>query len=759
MDGRDHGRRTATEAFRAHRIAVLVDPVCRWAMAAGIGWVVAYRLMLTAVAGSDGVWVVSDVIYLIPITLAVWTAARAGRRRRAGGRSALVWRWIAVSNVFWLVGEIAWSLHGHGSSPPVGAALGALRPFDTDSGLGVVAEWVADIGYTLSYMALTPAAMLGFDRTRGLWRLRGLLDAALVALGAGAIGWHLLDDARGGPATAESGAALTQALALAYPVCGLLFVVALLSVALAGHKGLPCSLILAAAAISAGAVSDAGFARLTLLGGYTETSWENLGWQLQAVLLALGGFLANRHPDVDPPPARWDRDRAFWAVLASGLAIAVLIGLDQREDGRIGTGWLIVGALIMIGLLARQALITRDRTHLAHELRIAMQEQERLAVTDSLTGLYNRRFLQAQLGLEIRRAARDSAPVGLILVDLDRFTLVNESYGPAIGDAVLVQAADRLRTGARHGDVLARYGGEEFACLLPGANEETALEIAERLRQLLRATPIAVGAGGTVALTASLGVAALDRSRSNGRDLSGSNGRDDGLEQLLQDADNALTAAKERGRDRVVVAGRASRPDDDLDVPAELAWLADRVDRVLGGREHSTAVARWCLLVGGYLALDHVELRQVVAAGRLHDIGRFALDPAIIRSTGPLTETEWDAVRRHPEEGARLLFGVGGHAGMAALAPLVEAHHERWDGQGYPRGLAGDAIPLGARIIAVCDSWAAMRVDRPYAVALSVPEARAELMRGRGTQFDPIVANAFLAVLDQDLIDEPGPLP
>ncbi|MFI5953358.1 HD-GYP domain-containing protein [Cryptosporangium sp. NPDC051539] len=166
-------------------------------------------------------------------------------------------------------------------------------------------------------------------------------------------------------------------------------------------------------------------------------------------------------------------------------------------------------------------------------------------------------------------------------------------------------------------------------------------------------------------------------------------------------------------------------------------------------------MARWALLVGSYLALEHVELRQVVAAGRLHDIGKFGVGAAILRKTDPLTEAEWSALRCHPEEGARLLRGVGGHA---ALAPLVAAHHERWDGLGYPEGLKGEAIPLGARIIAVCDSWAAMRVDRPYAPALDARAAREEIERARGAQFDPIVVDAFLALLDQELIDDPAPL-
>lgn len=377
-------------------------------------------------------------------------------------------------------------------------------------------------------------------------------------------------------------------------------------------------------------------------------------------------------------------------------------------------------------------------------------------MTDGLTGLYNRPFFQALLGVEARRALHGNGRAALILVDLDAFSNINEQHGWAAGDAVLVQVADRLRIAARPGDVLARYGVEEFACLLPQTDEEAAMEVAERFRQALRRTSIVVGSSASVAMTGSFGVATAAGLTTDALADDGGEPMLD-MERLVRDADRALSDAKDRGGDRVVVAGRADRRTlaDDVDVPAELAWLADRVDRVLSDHEHSTAVARWCLLVGGYLALDHIELRQVVAAGRLCDIGKFGVGAAILRKTEPLTDAEWGALRCHPEEGARLLRGVGGHA---ALAPLVAAHHERWDGLGYPEGIKGEDIPLGARIIAVCDSWAAMRVDRPYAPALDTRAARDEIERARGSQFDPIVVDAFLALLDQDLIDDPLPL-
>lgn len=731
-------QQSVAAAFRAHRRAVCRDTICRWSAVAGLGWLVAYQLCAWGASGSAAVPLVTDGLYLLPILTAAVVAVFAARATE--GRIAVVWRWLAASNVCWLAGEAIWSVAGVWS-----ARDKTVASTQTDASLPA-----ADVVYMLAYVLLVPAAWFGFVQTRRIWQIRALLDAALVVLAVGAVAWRLI----GVPDPAA-----TDILAdLAYPMVGLVFVLALAAAGLSGHRGIPCSILLAIVGFTVGIVADVCYSVADANDSYSDASLINLGWQAQAVMLTLAGLAAVRHPDVEPPTQRLDHDRAFGAVLVSGLVVAHLVALDQLRDGHVDTVWLMVTGLVLAGLLARQVLTTRERTQLAHRLEIALREQQRTAVTDGLTGLYNRPFFQALLGVEARRALHGNGRAGLILVDLDAFARINEHHGGAVGDAVLVQVADRLRIAARPGDVLARYGGEEFACLLPQTGEEAAMEVAERFRQALRRTSIVAGSGAMVAVTGSFGVATIAGEPPD--DAVAPDGVAElslDMDRLVRDADRALTDAKERGGDRVVVAGRAGRRTvaDDRDVPAELAWLADRVDRVLSDHEHSTAVARWCLLVGGYLALDHIELRQVVAAGRLHDIGKFAVGAAILRKAAPLTEAEWGALRCHPEEGARLLRGVGGHA---ALAPLVAAHHERWDGLGYPEGLAGEVIPLGARIIAVCDSWAAMRVDRPYAPALSQCQARDEIERSRGTQFDPIVVDAFLALLDQDLIDDPAPL-
>ncbi|BCJ75079.1 hypothetical protein CS0771_46230 [Catellatospora sp. IY07-71] len=196
--------------------------------------------------------------------------------------------------------------------------------------------------------------------------------------------------------------------------------------------------------------------------------------------------------------------------------------------------------------------------------------------------------------------------------------------------------------------------------------------------------------------------------------------------------------------------------DVESELPPQLLWLADKIDTVLGEGEHAVAVARWAARTAARMGLDGQAQLRTAAAARLHDIGKICIDGSLLAKPGRLTASEWEEMRRHPDEGARLIVEL---ADRPDLAPLVAAHHERYDGAGYPRGLTGADIPIEARIISVCDAWATMRVDRPYARALGVTQAREELKSGRGTQFDPAAVDAFLDLVDEGAIDEPALLP
>jgi putative nucleotidyltransferase with HDIG domain len=226
----------------------------------------------------------------------------------------------------------------------------------------------------------------------------------------------------------------------------------------------------------------------------------------------------------------------------------------------------------------------------------------------------------------------------------------------------------------------------------------------------------------------------------------------DSAAELVRDANRALFAAKRLGRDRCVVhhsetlamldALADDRAGDQL---AAAMLLAETLDmRDVATARHSETVGRYAEQIAQELGLEPVQVERVRVAGVLHDIGKLGISDAVLLKPGSLERHEWAEIMRHPELGARILE----HANLRDVASWVLSHHERLDGSGYPRALAGSAIPLEGRILAVADAYEAMTADRPYRRALTPDEARAELRRGAGTQFDPDVVAAFERVLD-----------
>jgi diguanylate cyclase (GGDEF)-like protein/putative nucleotidyltransferase with HDIG domain len=363
----------------------------------------------------------------------------------------------------------------------------------------------------------------------------------------------------------------------------------------------------------------------------------------------------------------------------------------------------------------------------AIEAARALEQMRDLAELDPLTGLRNRRGFEH--GLDARRD-----PMALLICDLDHFKRVNDTLGHPAGDEVLRRFADLLRACTREDDAAIRLGGEEFALVLSGVGEREALTVAERLRR-----EVAVEFRDfPVPISVSVGIA--------------DSGPCDGPESLVRAANRALFAAKRLGRDRCVVhhaetlAMLDALADDRAGEQLEAAMLlAETLDlRDVATARHSETVGRYAERIADELGLAPDQIERVRVAGVLHDIGKLGISDAVLLKPGGLELSEWEEIRRHPEMGARILE----HANLRDVATWVLAHHERIDGRGYPHGLAGDSIPLEGRILAVADAYEAMTADRPYRRALPEAEARNELVRGAGTQFDAEVVAAFLRVLD-----------
>jgi diguanylate cyclase (GGDEF)-like protein len=221
--------------------------------------------------------------------------------------------------------------------------------------------------------------------------------------------------------------------------------------------------------------------------------------------------------------------------------------------------------------------------------------------------------------------------------------------------------------------------------------------------------------------------------------LSGRRPNDDELGVLVAVADHAAVS--------LAHAQRAGAADDRvaqerLDAVMLLAETLDLRDA--GTARHSQTVGEYARLTAEELGLPHARVERIHAAGVLHDLGKLAIADAILHKPGALDDAEWREIKRHPDVGARILE----HAGLSDIAGWVRAHHERIDGRGYPLGVTGSAIPLEARILAVADAYEAMCTDRPYRTGMDASDARDELLRGSGTQFDPEVVEAFLRAVD-----------
>ncbi|HYM53646.1 MAG TPA: diguanylate cyclase [Candidatus Dormibacteraeota bacterium] len=475
------------------------------------------------------------------------------------------------------------------------------------------------------------------------------------------------------------------------------------------------------------------------------------------------------------------RALGFMAPLAVALTIAVVMGLTTISNGQHRVLLLALVALAAIAGMTSMALaawsyvgwrlnriaraleetleadapIRLGESGIPAERRLARAfnaasgafvQVEARATHDRLTGVANRETLLTTLAAEVERAARHHKWLSVAFIDIDRFKPVNDTYGHNAGDAVLRQIASLIADNVRASDLFGRYGGEEFMLILPETTPAEAVVLAEKLRTLVMQQPLVIAGKQQLQLTISSGVA-------------GEIGSQLQVDALVDQADAAMYAAKSLGRNRTYLYRaidenalvRRSPISNERRAAASAIgqWASDTATEalasVLAPQPHhrgrpSDMIASLATGIALELGLPREEIDRIRIASLLHDLGKLAVPSEILDKPSSLSAGEWQAIGEHPRIGQLILEQA---SSLREAIPVVLHHHERFNGGGYPHGLRGNEIPLGARIVAVADAYHAMIHNRPYKTARTHAQALSELRENAGTQFDPEVVNIF----------------
>lgn len=338
------------------------------------------------------------------------------------------------------------------------------------------------------------------------------------------------------------------------------------------------------------------------------------------------------------------------------------------------------------------------------------ERQERiefLSYHDQLTGLYNRRFFEEELR---RLDTKRNLPLTLVMGDINGLKLTNDAFGHLAGDRLLRRVAAVIKHNCRADDIIARVGGDEFIILLPKTEADEAQKMVKRINESLL-----YDNSSNIPLSISFGWATKYST-------------DERTAKVFKKAEDAMYRRK--------LSESASMRNETVKVIVKALYEKNEREQA-----HSARVSTLCQALGMALELSVEDINELKTVGLMHDIGKIILDDRILDKPGSLSDDEFVEVKRHAETGYRILSSVNE---FAPLAEYVLAHHERWDGKGYPKGLKGNDIPLHSRIIAIADAYDAITSDRPYRTAMNEAYAREEIRRNSGTQFDPHITTVFL---------------
>jgi two-component system cell cycle response regulator len=554
---------------------------------------------------------------------------------------------------------------------------------------------IADPIYLAMYPAMYAALMLLIRSRRGRVIAEQWLDGGMVALALASVGTGLILPTVLG---LGQGRLIEDTVNFAYPLGDVtLLVFVVVAFALSSWRPDRLWLCLGAAMVVDG-VADLIFTYLEAKGTYVTGGIVDTMWPAAMALFAVAAW--------QPSGRRSSQPAASFQILVLPLACAALslgVLVDAAFTHITPTAVMLAAGSLLIGIVRAALTFLENIRMLRHSAQDAM--------TDGLSGLGNRRRLMRDLEAAVADADPDH-PQTLVFFDLDGFKRYNDTFGHAAGDALLARLGAALPAAIGDHGRAYRLGGDEFCLLLTGrfATDDP----------LVGAATAALSEQGTaVSVSASRGLAIVPDEATT-------------TTAVLQLADQRMYAAKVR----------TSRITPPRSHDVLMRVLSERMPDL---HYHGYGVGQLVRDLGHDFGLGPDQLDELLRAAELHDVGKLGIPDAILDKPGPLDGDQWQIMREHPAIGERILDA---DPVLQPVARLVRASHERWDGAGYPDGLTGTAIPLGARIIAACDALDAMTSDRCYQRARSLVDALAELRRCAGTQFDPNVVAALCARLD-----------
>jgi diguanylate cyclase (GGDEF)-like protein/putative nucleotidyltransferase with HDIG domain len=406
-------------------------------------------------------------------------------------------------------------------------------------------------------------------------------------------------------------------------------------------------------------------------------------------------------------------------------------------------------------LITYKAKLTREILN-SHLTNAKLYQQARLtSLTDPLTGVGSRKLLEDKLEVECTRAKRYRRPFSVAIVDLDNFKTINDVLGHATGDSALKRLTRCMKSQKRAPDILARYGGDEFVILMPETRAEDAVSLLERLRTKLQQ----ISLGENLPFTVSCGIAESSLERA------------DSASEVMRRADIALYEAKSAGRNCVriwdqTMAERLKAGDIEMEkvkmLQRRIAGLSEKAEKMFiqsiwglvqaleakdsYAKQHSENVMHYAMAIAETMQISPKQMEVIRRAAMIHDIGKIGIPDAILSKPGKLTPRERSVVEQHPLIAVRILEKM---TFLQREIAIVRHHHEKWNGQGYPDGLSKTSIPLGARILAVADTFDAVTSARSYRNSRSVEEALEILVDASGYDFDPDVVRSMISWVQQ----------